>query len=82
MANPNMIIDEKTRIPMSAVVGVIMLTVPLTLWFASIRSTANAAELKNQEQQIAIETLQKDLSDIKADIREIKTVLKIKRGGG
>lgn len=73
-------INEKTNVPIKAVIAAIMLTVPLTLWFGSIRATANAAESKNSDQQTAIETLQKDLSDIKADIREIKVVLKIKRG--
>lgn len=71
-------INEKTNVPLTSIIGAVILTVPLTLWFASIRSTANAAEAKNIEQQTSIETLQKDLSDIKADIREIKTVLKIK----
>jgi hypothetical protein len=72
-------IDEKTKIPLAAVISAIVLTVPLTLWFASIRATANTAESDNIKQEITIVTLQKDLSDIKADIREIKTVLKIKR---
>ena len=74
-------IDEKTKVPIVAFVGVTILVVPLTLFFASIRETANAAQTKNIEQQATIEVLQKDLSDIKADIREIKTVLKIKKGG-
>jgi len=76
------VISEKTNVPISVIIASIALTVPLTLWFGSIRSTANAAEAKNVEQQTAIETVQKDLSDIKADIREIKTVLKIKKSGG
>lgn len=77
----NATIDEKTKVPLIAVLSAVILAVPLTLFFAGIRETANAAELKNIEQQSTIDVLQKDLSDIKADIREIKTVLKIKRGG-
>jgi len=74
-------IDEKTKVPIVAVVSVTILVVPLTLFFAGIRETANAARASTIEQKPINEMMQKELSDIKADIREIKTVLKIKKGG-
>ena len=75
-------IDEKTKVPILAVISATILVVPLTLFFASIRETANAAQAENAKQQMTIEVLQKDLSDIKADIREIKTVLQTRKRGG
>ena len=44
-------IDEKTKVPILAVVSVTILVVPLTLFFASIRETANAARASTIEQK-------------------------------
>lgn len=72
-------IDEKTKIPAAVLVSAVILVVPLTLWFGSIMFTANQAAADNVKQQSEIDILRKDISDIKADIREIKIILENKK---
>lgn len=76
-------LDEKTKVPIGVVyaaitacLGLVVGAIPLTLYFASTRAIAEGANTDNAKQEIAIQVCQKDISDIKADIREIKTIFK------
>lgn len=70
------VIDEKTKIPLVlGITAIIVIVVPLTLYFASTKADAATANTDNTRQDKAIEALSNNQATMMADIREIKTIL-------
>lgn len=73
-------LDGNTKIPIAVGLTVIMaLVVPLTLYFSSTRVLAVDASSGIDRHEAVLAAIIKDQSDMKADIREIKTILSERR---
>jgi len=72
------IIDEKTGVPMFAVVAAIPTTFGFILWLSSISFTANGAEKRIAELELKQQNQNELLISIKEDLTLVKYKLEIK----
>ena len=73
-------LDGNTKIPIAVGLTLVMaLVIPFTLYFSSTRALAVDASSGVDRHEAIVAAIIKDQSDMKADIREIKTILSERR---